>query len=134
MTITLLKGKLHRVKVTEAELYYEGSISIDEQLLEAAKIVPFERVQVVNVNNGNRLETYAIPAPRGSRTICLNGAAARMTSTGDEVIIMAYCDLKERELKEHQPRVVLVDDKNNPIEIIDKKVEDLTVNDYAAMM
>ncbi|MDJ1181501.1 aspartate 1-decarboxylase [Roseofilum sp. BLCC_M91] len=111
----MFKSKLHRVKVTEAQLYYEGSITIDEELLKTANILAYEKVQVVNVNNGSRLETYTIPGQWGSRTICLNGPAARMNSVGDEVIIIAYAQMIEEEARLHHPKVILVDDHNNPL-------------------
>ena len=110
-----MKSKLHRVKVTEAELYYEGSITIDKELLKTAGILVHEKVQVVNVNNGSRLETYTIPGEWGSRTICLNGPAARMNSVGDEVIIIAYAQMTEDEALLYRPKVILVDDNNNPL-------------------
>lgn len=119
MTITLFKGKLHRLTVTEADLYYEGSITLDAELLEAAKILPYEKVQVVNVNNGSRLETYTIPAEPGSRIVCLNGPAARLNAPGDEIIVIAYADLSPEEAQSHRPRVVLVDKNNDPAEVYD---------------
>jgi aspartate 1-decarboxylase len=119
MTITMFKGKLHRLTVTEADLYYEGSITLDAELLEAAKILPYEKVQVVNVNNGARLETYTIPAERGSRTVCLNGPAARLNAPGDEIIVIAYAEMTPEEAAEHRPRVVLVDQNNDPKEVMD---------------
>lgn len=119
MTVTLFKGKLHRLRVTEADLYYEGSITLDPELMEAAGILTYERVQVVNVNNGARLETYTIPGRRGERTVCLNGPAARLCAPGDEVIVMAYADMTPEEAKAHRPRVVLVDENNDPTEIHD---------------
>ena len=119
MTITLFKGKLHRLTVTEADLYYEGSITLDVELLEAAKILPYEKVQVVNVNNGSRLETYTIPAERGSRTVCLNGPAARLNAPGDEIIVIAYADMTPEEAEAHRPRVVLVNKQNDPVEVYD---------------
>lgn len=122
MTVTMLKGKLHRLTVTEADLYYEGSITIDVELLEAAKILPYEKVQVVNVNNGSRLETYTIPAEPGSRTVCLNGPAARLNAPGDEVIVIAYTTLSAEEAESHRPRVVLVDENNDPTEVMDERV------------
>lgn len=115
MLITLFKSKLHRVKVTEAQLYYEGSITVDEELLKKAHILAYEKVQVVNVNNGSRLETYTIPGQWGSRTICLNGPAARMNSVGDEVIIISYAQMTEEEALLHHPKVILVDENNNPL-------------------
>lgn len=126
MTITMFKGKLHRLRVTEAELYYEGSITLDADLLEAARILPYEKVHVVNVNNGSRLETYTIPAPRGSRTVCLNGPAARLNAPGDEVIVIAYASMTPEEAISHRARVVLVDQDNNPTEIFDLSVDNPT--------
>lgn len=123
MTITLLRAKLHRLKVTQADLYYEGSITIDEDLLDAAGILVYERVQVLNVNNGARLETYTIPAHRGSRTVCLNGPAARMVTQGDEVIVIAYADLTPEEARAHRPRIVLMDADNNPTEVFETPVD-----------
>lgn len=116
MTIRMLKAKLHRLRVTQADLYYEGSITIDEELLDTAGILPYEQVQVVNVNNGSRLETYTIPGDPGERTVCLNGPAARLAAPGDQVIVIAYADLKPNEAQQHHPRVVLVDEENNVAE------------------
>lgn len=124
MTITMFKAKLHRLHVTEAELYYEGSITLDTDLLKAAGILPYEKVQVVNVNNGSRLETYTIPGEAGSRIVCLNGPAARLGARGDEVIVIAYADMTPQEAHKHRPRVVLVDEQNNPTEIIDLRVNE----------
>lgn len=126
MTITMFKAKLHRLRVTEADLYYEGSITIDEELLEAAGILPYEKVQVVNVNNGARLETYTIPGEPGARTVCLNGPAARLAATGDQVIVISYAEMTPEEAREHEPNVVLVDEQNNPTEEVDLDVEDET--------
>jgi aspartate 1-decarboxylase len=116
MTISMLKAKLHRLRVTEADLYYEGSITVDEELLDTAGLLPYQRVQVVNVNNGHRLETYTIPGEAGERTVCLNGPAARLAAPGDEVIVIAYADLTPSEAQQHHPRVVLVDEDNNVTE------------------
>lgn len=113
MFLNLLKGKIHCVVVTEANLQYMGSITIDEALMEKAGILPNERVQVVNNNNGSRLETYVIPGKRNSGVICLNGAAARWAQVGDIVIIMAYALFTPEEAKEHKPAVVMVDEKNH---------------------
>jgi aspartate 1-decarboxylase len=113
MTITMFKAKLHRLCVTEADLYYEGSITIDEELLDAAGILPYEKVQVVNVNNGSRLETYTIPGERGERTVCLNGPAARLAARGDQVIVISYADMTPEEAEAHEPQVVLVDENND---------------------
>ncbi|WP_412063477.1 aspartate 1-decarboxylase [Rubrivirga sp. IMCC45206] len=126
MTITLFKGKLHRLTVTEAALHYEGSITLDRELMELAGLLPYERVQVVNVNNGARLETYTIPDKAGSRTVCLNGPAARLCAPGDLVVVMAYADMTPQEAETHQPRVVLVDAENNPTEIFDLDGADVT--------
>lgn len=113
MTVTMLKGKIHRATVVQAELNYVGSITVDEELLEKAGIREYELVQVVDVDNGNRLETYTIAGERGSGMICLNGAAARCVSVGDKVILMAYASMDEEEAKTHKPKVVFVDDDNH---------------------
>jgi aspartate 1-decarboxylase len=112
MTIEMLKSKIHRATVVQAELNYVGSITVDAALLEAAGIYEYEKVQVVDVNNGNRLETYTIAGERGSGMICLNGAAARCVSVGDKVIIMSYASMTPEEAKEFSPKVVFVDDDN----------------------
>ncbi|MDD2444099.1 MAG: aspartate 1-decarboxylase [Desulfotomaculaceae bacterium] len=112
MFLTMFKSKIHRATVTEANLNYMGSITIDEALLEAADILPNEKVQVVNNNNGARFETYVIEGRRGSGVICLNGAAARMVQPGDKVIIISYALLDRGEARAFKPTVVLVDDKN----------------------
>ena len=119
MTLTILKSKLHRLRVTQAELYYEGSISIDEELLEIAGILPYEKVQIVNVNNGARLETYTIPAPAGDRTVCLNGPAARLAAVGDEIIVISYALMSAEQASEHRPRIVLVNGQNDPVDVLD---------------
>lgn len=112
MTVEMLKGKIHRATVIQAELDYVGSITVDEELLEAAGILEYEKVQIVDVNNGSRFETYTICEERGSGMICLNGAAARCVSTGDKIIIMAYGQYDSEEAKNHKPSVVFVDEKN----------------------
>ena len=117
MMLNLLKGKIHCATVTEANLQYMGSITIDEELMEQAGILPNERVQVVDNNNGARLETYTIPGPRGSGVVCLNGAAARCVQPGDVVIIMAYAFFTEEEARGYQPLVVMVDEKNKVSEV-----------------
>lgn len=117
MLTQVLKGKIHRATVTQAELDYVGSITIDQALMEAAGIHEYERVQVVDVNNGNRLETYVIAGERHSGVICLNGAAARLVSLDDKVIIMAYAWLNEEELENHTPTVVFVDHVNRPAHV-----------------
>lgn len=113
----MCKSKIHRARVTEAALYYEGSLTIDSDLLDAADILPYERVQVCNVNNGERFETYAIPGKRRTGVICLNGAAARLGSIGDEIIIITYGTFNEEELKSFRPNVVLVDKDNKIVDI-----------------
>ena len=112
MSITLLKSKIHRAVVTQAELDYVGSVTIDTALLREAGIMEYEKVQIADVNNGNRLETYAIAGEEGSGVICLNGAAAKCVSVGDKVIIMAYADMTPEEAATHKPTVVFVDEKN----------------------
>lgn len=112
MTINMLKGKIHRAAVTQAELNYVGSITVDTDLLKAAGILEYEKVQIVDVENGNRFETYTIAGEPGSGMVCLNGAAARQVQVGDHIIIMAYCDVTPEEAKGHKPYVVFVDDKN----------------------
>ncbi|MDD6483043.1 MAG: aspartate 1-decarboxylase [Clostridiales bacterium] len=112
MTLTMLKSKIHRATVTEAELDYVGSITIDKNLLEASGILEYEKVLVVDITNGSRLETYTIAGERGSGIICLNGAAAKLINKGDTVIIMAFADMDEKEAKEYKPTVVFVDDEN----------------------
>lgn len=112
MFIEVLKSKIHRVKVTEAELHYVGSITIDEDLMEAANLVENEKVQVVNINNGERLETYVIKGVRGSGQICINGPAARKAQVGDIVIIISYCSIDQKEASSHEPIVVFPDEKN----------------------
>ena len=115
---TLLGGKIHRATVTQADLNYVGSITVDEDLLDAAGILVNEKVQIVNNNNGARLETYTIAGQRGSGVICLNGAAARLVQPGDVVIIMSYVLLSEPEISAHEPKVVLVDEANRIREVI----------------
>ena len=112
MQRTMCKGKIHRATVTQANLNYVGSITIDVDLLEAADIYPYEKVQVVNLNNGSRLETYTIAGARGSGVICLNGAAARLAAEGDIVIIMSYGQYDEEEIRSLEPRLVFVDAAN----------------------
>lgn len=113
MILTMLKGKIHRATVIQAELDYVGSITIDEELMEAAGIREYEQVQIVDVNNGQRFETYVIAGERGSGMICLNGAAARMVQTGDKIIIMCYAGMTQEEAKEYAPKVVFVDEENH---------------------
>lgn len=114
----MFRSKIHRATVTMAELYYEGSITVDKDLLDTADILPHEKVQVVNVNTGSRLETYTLEGTAGSGTICLNGPAARLGTVGDEIIIIAYSQMSDEEAKKHKPKVVLVDKKNKVSEIL----------------
>lgn len=116
MMLNMLKGKIHRATIRQAELNYVGSITVDPLLLEAAGILEYEAVQVVDVDNGSRLETYTIAGEPGSGMICLNGAAARLVQPGDKVIIMCYCSLSPEEACEHRPHVVFVDDDNRIVE------------------
>ena len=112
MQITMLKSKIHRATVTQSELNYVGSITIDEELMEASGIFEYEKVQIADVDNGNRFETYVIAGEIGSGVICLNGAAARCVKTGDKVIIMSYALMSPEEVKNNPPKVVFVDDEN----------------------
>lgn len=118
----MMKSKIHRATVTEANLNYVGSITIDENLMEAADILENEKVQIVDNNNGSRLETYVIPGPRGSGVICLNGAAARLVHPGDTVIIISYAMLSSEELASHKPTVVFVDENNRPVKLADHEM------------
>ncbi|MNI02694.1 Aspartate 1-decarboxylase precursor [compost metagenome] len=113
---TMMKSKIHRATVTEANLNYVGSITIDENLMERADLLENEKVQIVNNNNGARLETYVIPGPRGSGVICLNGAAARLVQPGDTVIIISYAQMSQEEVQRHKPTVLFVDENNRPVE------------------
>ena len=124
MILTMLKGKIHRATVTQAELNYMGSITIDKTLMEASGIIENEKVQIVNNNNGARLETYVIPGKRDSGIICLNGGAARLVQPGDQVIIIAYAQMEEKEAKEHKPKVVFVNDDNSIKEITNYEYND----------
>lgn len=127
MLYTMFHGKIHRAVVTQARLDYMGSITIDEDLLEAAGILPGEKVQIVNNNNGERLETYTISGKRGSGVICLNGAAARKAQVGDTVIIIAYALMDEKEAKANKPKVVMVDEHNHILSDIGQEKEKQTV-------
>lgn len=122
MTITLFKSKLHHLTVTEADLFYEGSITIDQELLDMAGLLPYEKVQVVNINNGSRLETYIIPAPKGSRVVCMNGPAARLAAVTDRIIVIAYAQMTPEEAKEHKPRIVVTNKHNDPVRVIEESV------------
>jgi aspartate 1-decarboxylase len=121
MFLTMLKAKIHRATVTEADLHYQGSITVDKELLEAAGILPYEKVAVLDVSNGARLETYAIAGERESGVICLNGAAAHLIHEGDIVIIIAYAQMEEAEASSTRPTVVFVDE-NNKITHIEHKI------------
>lgn len=112
MLLSMYKGKLHRGTVTEANLNYVGSITIDGELLEKSGILPGERVQIVNLNNGERFETYTIKGEAGSGIICINGAAARLAQVGDKVIIISYALMDEKEAREFKPNIILLDEKN----------------------
>jgi len=113
MLLTMMKAKIHRAVVTQADLHYEGSISIDQDLLDQANILPNEQVDILNINNGERFTTYAISAPRGSKTFGLNGAAARRVQVGDKVIIITYAQMEAEAAKTYEPTVVLMDDNND---------------------
>lgn len=119
---TMMKSKIHRATVTEANLKYVGSITIDEDLMEAADILPNEKVQVVNNNNGARLETYVIPGKRGSGVICLNGAAARLVQVGDEVIIISYGTFTDEAARAYRPKVIFVDQQNSPVKLTQEEI------------
>jgi aspartate 1-decarboxylase len=123
---TLLKSKIHRARVTEADLHYQGSLTIDQELMEAADLVDHEQVDIYDVTNGARLTTYAIPGPRGSGTICVNGAAAHHVKPGDLIIIASYAHYGEHEARLHEPRVFLVNERNRII------AEELAVADQDA--
>ena len=123
----MFKSKLHRATVTEAELHYEGSLSVDQDLMEAAEMIPHEMIAVYNINNGERFETYIIPGPRGSGVFCLNGAAARKGEVGDKIIIVTSCWLDESELAAHQPLSILLDDHNRIAKITREEKHGLRV-------
>ncbi len=112
MKVNMLKGKIHRATVVQAELNYVGSITVDKDLLDAAGIYEYEKVHIVDIDNGARFETYTIAGERGTGMICLNGAAARCVQVGDKIILMAYCDLDTEEVKNHKPKVVFVNEEN----------------------
>lgn len=112
----MCKSKIHRARVTQADLDYEGSVSIDTDLLEAADVLPYEMVQIFDINNGARFETYVIPAEAGSGTICVNGAAARLVQSGDLVIILSSTIMEEKEARSHKPRIIFVDSQNKIVQ------------------
>lgn len=118
---TMMKGKLHRARVTEANLNYIGSVTIDEAILEQVDILPHEKVQIVNNNNGARLETYVIPGERGSGIVCLNGAAARLVQKDDIVIIVSYALVSTEELATFKPKVAILNEKNEVIQLIEQE-------------
>lgn len=122
MQITLLKGKIHRATVIEANLNYEGSITVDADLLCAAGILEYELVHVVDINNGNRFETYTIAGTSGSGIICVNGAAARCVHTGDKIILMSYASMTEQEALMHKPNIVMVNEDNKMVEDSSQKL------------
>jgi aspartate 1-decarboxylase len=117
MHIEVLKSKIHRATITGTDLHYEGSLTLDSLLLEAAQLVPFEKVDVVNINNGSRLQTYVIAGPAGSGIVQLNGAAARWGAPGDLVIILTYASVDPSEAKAHKPRIVHVDERNRIVRV-----------------
>lgn len=124
MLLNILKSKIHRATVTEANIHYMGSITIDEELMEHARILPYEKVLVASLESGQRLETYVIKGKRGSREICLNGAAARKILKDDKVIILSFAQVEAKEAKDFKPHVVYVDEKNNIIDEIDRVKKD----------
>lgn len=115
MQRTMMKSKIHRATVTDADLNYVGSITLDRELMEAAQLLEYEQVQVVDIDNGARFETYVIEGPGGSGTVCLNGAAARLVQRGDKVIVISYGSYDEAECESHRPRIVLVDESNKAV-------------------
>ncbi len=117
-----LKSKIHRAVITETELHYEGSLTIDIDLMEKADILELEKVSVVNINNGERFETYVIPGERGSGVMCLNGAAARKALVGDRIIIMTFCGLNETEISNFEPKIIVLNEENK-IKSIEHKIE-----------
>ena len=125
MLRTLLRSKIHRARVTQADLNYEGSITIDLNLLEAAKMIPFEKVDILNVTNGSRITTYVIPGVRGSGKICINGAAARLVKVDDVVIIVCYGEYTEAEIENHEAQIVLVNEDNEITKSIAKSAGNL---------
>ena len=112
----MFKSKIHRATITQAELHYEGSLTIDLDLMDAADLLPYKKVAIVNINNGERLETYVIPGERGSKTICMNGAAARKGVIGDRIIIISYATMSQEEAKDYAPTIVLVNERNEILE------------------
>lgn len=128
ITLTMLKSKIHRATVTQAELNYVGSITIDEVLLKEAGIYEYEKVQIVDINNGNRFETYVIAGEKNSGVICLNGAAARCVQVNDKIIIMAYAQINEDDIKSFKPKVLFVDERNKKINLTNYEKHGLMEN------
>lgn len=124
---TMMKSKLHRATVTEANLHYVGSITIDEDLMDAADLWENEKVQIVNNNNGVRLETYVIKGPRGTGVICLNGAAARLVQPGDKVIIISYAGMTNEEARGYKPTIVILDENNRPLESLSQEIHSVII-------
>jgi len=122
MILTMLKSKIHRAVITQAKLNYVGSITIDKALMESSNILEYEKVQIVDIDNGSRFETYAIAGDVGSGVICVNGAAARCVQPGDKIIIMTFCQINEEEARTFKPTVVFVNQSNNVVEITDKEI------------
>ncbi len=114
MLLTMLKSKLHRATVTQSDLHYEGSITVDRDLMDTGEILPYEQVDVLNITNGERFTTYAIEGERGSGTIGINGAAARLVQTGDLVIICSYCEIEKEKARNYNPTIILLDEENKP--------------------
>ena len=125
MFVNMFKGKIHRATVTEADMNYVGSITIDGDLLAAAGILPGEKVQVANISNGARFDTYALEGPGSSGVVCINGAAARLAQPGDKVIVIAYCWLDAQQARTYKPKVVVVDDQNRAVRTDDGRQYDL---------
>lgn len=134
MKLSMFKSKLHQMRVTEANLMYEGSITIDEDLLDMAGILPYEKISVVNITNGSRLETYTIPGERGSRVCCMNGAAARLTQVNDRIIVISFAEMEPEEAKQHKPTVVVVDENNNPQKVLEQSVQGRSFNLESGLM
>lgn len=126
MLLHMFKGKLHRATVTQADLNYVGSVTIDSELLEKSGILPGEKVQIVDINNGERFETYTIEGEAGSGTICINGAAARLVQVGDKVIIIAYALMDEMEAKTFEPKVLVLDEQNKIVRVKNKEIHGTT--------
>lgn len=125
MLRTMLRSKIHRARVTQADLNYEGSITVDTDLLDAAEMVPFEKVEIYNVTNGSRLSTYVIPGVAGSGKICINGAAARLVKVDDVVIICCYGEMNEEEVANHKAQIILVGDNNEIARAVEKSKDNL---------